>query len=338
MNKLQENIDIAALTTFGVQARTRYFGAFSSVDELRALLVEVGEREVLILGGGSNVLFVRDFEGVTLRNEIKGVEQVAKDDQSVVLKVGAGEVWHDFVLYAIGRGLGGVENLSLIPGCVGASPIQNIGAYGVEIKDVFESLEAVELSSGALRSFGADECEFGYRDSVFKRALRGKYVITSVSFRLSKSPVLNTSYGTIEDELAARGVVAPTIKDVSDAVIAIRQSKLPDPAEIGNGGSFFKNPMIGRGQYEALTARYPGMPCYPVDDGLVKVPAAWLIDQAGWKGKTFGAYGVHKQQALVLVNYGGAKGGDIFALSERIIADVFERYGIGLEREVNMVG
>ncbi len=338
MHKLQENIDLALFTTFGVRACTRYFAAFSGVDALRQLLVEVADHEVLILGGGSNVLFVRDFEGVTLRNEIKGIEQVAEDGATVVLKVGAGEDWHRFVLFAIGKGLGGVENLSLIPGSVGASPIQNIGAYGVEIKDVFESLEAVELSSGVLREFGAEECEFGYRDSVFKRALRGKYVITSVSFRLTKSPVLNTSYGTIEDELAARGVVAPTIKDVSDAVISIRQSKLPDPAEIGNGGSFFKNPMIAREQYIGLTVRYPGMPSYPVDASTVKIPAAWLIDQAGWKGKTFGAYGVHKQQALVLVNYGGAKGGDIFELSERIIADVFGRYGIRLEREVNMVG
>ncbi|AWV88729.1 UDP-N-acetylmuramate dehydrogenase [Bradymonas sediminis] len=338
MKDFEYNIDIAPFTTFGVRARTQYFAAFSSVEALRALLSDVGERELLILGGGSNMLFVRDFQGVTLRNLITGIERVDEDKDSVVLNVGAGENWHEFVLFAIAQGLGGVENLSLIPGSVGASPIQNIGAYGVEIKDVFESLEAVEIATGAARTFDLDACDFGYRDSIFKRELRGKYVITSVSFRLSKAPVLNTSYGTIEQELAARQIAQPTIKNVSDAVIAIRRSKLPDPAEIGNGGSFFKNPIIPHAQFLALKKRFEEMPSYPVDEDSVKVPAGWLIDQAGWKGKTFGACGVHKRQALVLVNYGDATGAEIYALSERIIDDIFERYGIRLEREVNMIG
>lgn len=338
MTKLEQNINIAPLTTFGVAAHTRFFASFSSVEELQELLDQIEEKNLLILGGGSNMLFVRDFEGVTLHNAIMGIERVEEDDAHVVVKVGAGEVWHDFVQFAISKGLGGVENLSLIPGCVGASPIQNIGAYGVEIKDVFESLEAVEIATGKVRTFGCDECGFGYRDSVFKKELKGEYIITSVSYRLFKSPVINTSYGAIEGELATRGITSPAIKDISDAVISIRQAKLPDPAEIGNGGSFFKNPVIPNKRYLKLKKKYPQMPSYPVDAQHVKIPAGWLIDQAGWKGKTFGQYGVHKKQALVLVNYGDAKGSDIFALSERIIEDIFERYEIRLEREVNLIG
>src|SRR5690554_3424059 len=334
---LQENVNLKPFNTFGISARTKYFASFSSVNALKSLLKEVKDSDLLILGGGSNVLFQGNFHGVTLRNEIKGIEIIEENDRDVILKVGAGENWHELVLHAIAKGWGGIENLSLIPGSVGASPMQNIGAYGVEIKDVFESLEALEIKTGKLRSFSHEECQFGYRESVFKKDLKNKFVITSVTYKLSKNPQLNTSYGAIEEELKSRNITQPTIKDVSDAVIAIRQSKLPDPKEIGNAGSFFKNPVIPVTQYEALQKKYENMPSYQVDEQHVKVPAGWLIDQSGWKGKTFGDFGVHKRQALVLVNYDNAKGKDIVELSEQIIADIKKRYGITLEREVNII-
>lgn len=334
---LQRNVNLTPFTTFGVETRSAYFASFSSLEELQKLLSEVKDKKLLILGGGSNVLFQNDFNGVTLRNEIKGMSIVKEDDTEIIVNVGAGEVWHDFVLYTLSKGWGGVENLSLIPGSVGASPMQNIGAYGVEIKDVFESLEAVEISSGEVRIFSHEECQFGYRESIFKKALKNQYVITSVAYRLSKRPKLNTSYGAIEEELKSKGITEPTIRDVSDAIIAIRQSKLPDPKEIGNAGSFFKNPVISLLQYEKLKKEYEDMPSYKVNESQVKVPAGWLIDKAGWKGKTIGNYGVHKKQALVLVNYGQASGKDIYLLSEKIIQDIQIRYGISLEREVNII-
>lgn len=334
---LQRNVNLAPFTTFAVEAMTAYFASFTTIEELKKLLSEVKDRKLLILGGGSNILFRNNFDGVTLHNKIQGISTVKEDENYIVLKVGAGEVWHDFVLYTLSKGWGGVENLSLIPGSVGASPMQNIGAYGVEIKDVFESLEAVEISSGELRTFSHEECQFGYRESVFKKSLKDKYVITSVSYRLSKHPVLNTSYGAIENELKSMGVLHPTIQDVSKAVIAIRQSKLPDPKEIGNAGSFFKNPIISLSHFEKLKKEYPEIPSYKVSEVEVKVPAGWLIDKAGWKGKTIQNYGVHKKQALVLVNYGKASGEDIYELSEKIIKDIQLRYGILLEREVNII-
>lgn len=334
---LQRNVNLAPFTTFAVEAKTAYFASFTTIEELKKLLSEVKDRKLLILGGGSNILFRNNFDGVTLHNKIQGISTVKEDENYIVLKVGAGEVWHDFVLYTLSKGWGGVENLSLIPGSVGASPMQNIGAYGVEIKDVFESLEAVEISSGELRTFSHEECQFGYRESVFKKSLKDKYVITSVSYRLSKHPVLNTSYGAIENELKSMGVLHPTIQDVSKAVIAIRQSKLPDPKEIGNAGSFFKNPIISLSHFEKLKKEYPEIPSYKVSEVEVKVPAGWLIDKAGWKGKTIQNYGVHKKQALVLVNYGKASGEDIYELSEKIIKDIQLRYGIILEREVNII-
>lgn len=334
---LQRNVNLAPFTTFAVEAKTAYFASFTTIEELKKLLSEVKDRKLLILGGGSNILFRNNFDGVTLHNKIQGISTVKEDENYIVLKVGAGEVWHDFVLYTLSKGWGGVENLSLIPGSVGASPMQNIGAYGVEIKDVFESLEAVEISSGELRTFSHEECQFGYRESVFKKSLKDKYVITSVSYRLSKHPVLNTSYGAIENELESMGVLHPTIQDVSKAVIAIRQSKLPDPKEIGNAGSFFKNPIISLSHFEKLKKEYPEIPSYKVSEVEVKVPAGWLIDKAGWKGKTIQNYGVHKKQALVLVNYGKASGEDIYELSEKIIKDIQLRYGILLEREVNII-
>src|SRR5690554_426089 len=334
---LQRNVNLAPFTTFAVEAKTAYFASFTTIEELKKLLSEVKDRKLLILGGGSNILFRNNFDGVTLHNKIQGISTVKEDENYIVLKVGAGEVWHDFVLYTLSKGWGGVENLSLIPGSVGASPMQNIGAYGVEIKDVFESLEAVEISSGELRTFSHEECQFGYRESVFKKSLKDKYVITSVSYRLSKHPVLNTSYGAIENELKSMGILHPTIQDVSKAVIAIRQSKLPDPKEIGNVGSFFKNPIISLSHFEKLKKEYPEIPSYKVSEVEVKVPAGWLIDKAGWKGKTIQNYGVHKKQALVLVNYGKASGEDIYELSEKIIKDIQLRYGILLEREVNII-
>lgn len=334
---LQRNVNLAPFTTFAVEAKTAYFASFTTIEELKKLLSEVKDRKLLILGGGSNILFRNNFDGVTLHNKIQGISTVKEDENYIVLKVGAGEVWHDFVLYTLSKGWGGVENLSLIPGSVGASPMQNIGAYGVEIKDVFESLEAVEISSGELRTFSHEECQFGYRESVFKKSLKDKYVITSVSYRLSKHPVLNTSYGAIENELKSMGILHPTIQDVSKAVIAIRQSKLPDPKEIGNAGSFFKNPIISLSHFEKLKKEYPEIPSYKVSEVEVKVPAGWLIDKAGWRGKTIQNYGVHKKQALVLVNYGKASGEDIYELSEKIIKDIQLRYGILLEREVNII-
>lgn len=334
---LQENINITPFTTFGVKVISRYFATFSSIEELRKLLAEVKDQQLLVLGGGSNMLFRKDYEGITIKNEITGISVIEENEESVLLKVGAGEVWHNFVLYSIEHNLGGIENLSLIPGSVGASPMQNIGAYGVEIKDVFDSLEAIEIATGELHTFSHQDCQFGYRESVFKKELKGKYIIVSVSYKLSKQPKLNTSYGAINSELAKRGITQPSIKDVSDVVIAIRQSKLPDPKEIGNAGSFFKNPVIPKSHYITLQKTYENIPSYPVSKDTVKVPAGWLIDNAGWKGKTIGEYGVHKNQALVLVNYGKANGNDIFQLSEDIIADIYKRYQIKLEREVNII-
>jgi UDP-N-acetylmuramate dehydrogenase len=334
---LQEKVNLKPFNTFGINVQSEFFAPFPSVEILRSLLSEVNNRNLLILGGGSNVLFQGNFDGVILRNEIKGIEVIGETENEIILKVGAGEAWHDLVLHAIAKGWGGIENLSLIPGSVGASPMQNIGAYGVEIKDVFESLDALDLANKKMRTFSHEDCQFGYRESVFKKHLKNKFVITSVTFRLTKNPKLNTSYGAIEEELKLKNIEHPSIKDVSDAVISIRQSKLPDPKKIGNAGSFFKNPIIPREQYLELQKRYKKIPSYKVDELHVKVPAGWLIDQSGWKGKTFDNYGVHKRQALVLVNYNDAKGSDIFQLSEKIIQDIFERYGIQLEREVNIL-
>lgn len=329
--------NVKTFTTFGIEAKAKEIHTFSNIEELRYLLNEYKNEEQLILGGGSNVLFTKDFDGVILVNKIVGVDTVYEDETSVHLKAGAGEVWHDFVLHCVNKGLGGVENLSLIPGSVGASPMQNIGAYGVEIKDVFVELEALNKSTMEIETFDRASCEFGYRESVFKRALKNKYIITSVTYKLSKQPTINSSYGAINTELTERGIKNPTIKDISNVVIAIRQSKLPDPKEIGNAGSFFKNPVVPKDILSSIQENYSDVPSYPVDENHVKLAAGWLIEKAGWKGKTYDNYGVHKKQALVLVNYGGAKGSDIFNLSENIISDIHSKFGIKLEREVNMI-
>lgn len=334
---IEYNVDIAPLTTFGVPCRARSFARFSSVDELKLILDQREEDSLLVLGGGSNILFTQDFNGLVLLNTIKGIEIVKEDEESVLLKAGGGEVWHEFVLYTVQHGWGGIENLSLIPGSVGASPIQNIGAYGVEIKDVFVELEAFEIESRTLRTFTHPECKFGYRDSIFKNEVKGKYIILNVSFRLQKNAQVNTQYGVIEAELDRAGIAKPGIADVSAAVIAIRQSKLPDPREIGNAGSFFKNPVINISTLKNIQKEFPDVPNYPAGEGHVKLAAGWLIEQAGWKGWRKDNHGVHAKQALVLVNYGGCSGEEILALSNNIISDIFSRFGVRLEREVNVI-
>ena len=333
---IKSNVDLKPYNTFGLSVKAEKFVEFSTVEELKDLIERHKSEPMLILGGGSNMLLTKDVKGLVLKNDLIGIEVTELGDK-VLVKAQAGEVWHDLVLFCIENGYGGIENLSLIPGSVGAAPMQNIGAYGVEIKDVFVELEALDIASGAIRTFNKEDCQFGYRESVFKRGLKGKYIITNITLKLSKSPVINTSYGAISSRLAEMGVTEPTIKDVSDAVIYIRQSKLPDPNEIGNSGSFFKNPVIPKSQFEALKKKFPDIAHYPVDDENVKIAAGWLIDKAGWKGKTIGNYGVHKNQALVLVNYGDAKGEDIYQLSEEILKSIKEIYGIELEREVNVI-
>ena len=333
-----ENTSLKPYNTFGIDVKASYLGRFSSVGELQEALEQMSNQELLVLGGGSNVLFVRErFDGCVLLNEIKGFDVVEETNDWVIVRSGAGEIWHEFVLTCIEHGFCGIENLSLIPGSVGASPMQNIGAYGVEIKDVFEKLEAYHIESGEVQTFSKEECEFGYRESVFKRKLKGQYIITSVCFRLAKNSAVNTSYGVIAAELEKEGIVNPTMKDVSNAVIAIRKSKLPDPKEIGNAGSFFKNPVVDISLLEKILTQYPTAPNYPATEGSVKLAAGWLIEQTGWKGKTLGHYGVHTLQALVLVNYQGATGQEIYDLSTSIIADVKEKFGVELEREVNII-
>lgn len=334
---VSSNFDLKPFNTFGISVKADHFSTFSSVENLQEVLNKFPNEELLILGGGSNVLFTKDFHGLVLKNEIKGFEIIDEDEKTVLVKSGAGEIWHEFVLKCIDNGYAGIENLSLIPGSVGASPMQNIGAYGVEIKDVFHSLEAYHLASGEIHTFDKESCEFGYRESVFKRKFKGQYIIVSVTFKLAKKPNPNTSYGAIESELQKMGIINPSIKDVSNAVIAIRSSKLPNPKEIGNAGSFFKNPVVDQSIVDSILEKYPDAPNYPAEPGKRKLAAGWLIEQAGWKGKTFDTFGVHKLQALVLVNYGGSTGTQVLDLSSRIIADIEQKFGVTLEREVNIL-
>lgn len=334
---ISKNQDLKPFNTFGISVKADEFASFKNIEELDSLIRSNKNKEILILGGGSNVLFTKDFHGLVLRNEIKGFDVIAESTDKVIVRSGAGEVWHEFVMKCIDLGLAGLENLSLIPGSVGASPMQNIGAYGVEIKDVFHSLEAYHIPSGEVHRFNKEQCEFGYRESVFKRALRGQYVIVSVSFELSRNARTNTSYGAIESELQKMGISHPTIKDVSNAVIAIRSSKLPDPKLIGNAGSFFKNPVVDNIVSDEILKRYPDMPNYPAEGDKRKLAAGWLIEKAGWKGKTIREHGVHKLQALVLVNYGNTSGSEIYNLSSAIIQDIQEKFGVTLEREVNIL-
>jgi UDP-N-acetylmuramate dehydrogenase len=337
--QIRENVSLKPYNTFGLEAKARYFATINNAQEAITLLQNptFKHKPLLILGGGSNMLLTQDFEGLVIKNEIKGIELLLDSADEVVVQVGAGENWHEFVLHAIAQGWGGIENLSLIPGTVGAAPMQNIGAYGVEIKEVFEELQALHLDSLQIHRFTAADCQFGYRESVFKNALKNQYLIVQVSFRLSKKPTFNTSYGAINDTLAAMGIQKLSIKAISDAVIHIRSSKLPNPAEIGNAGSFFKNPVIGSDLAQKLQQHYPDMPHYPINTESVKVPAAWLIEQCGWKGKDLGGYGVHDKQSLVLVNRGGATGQALKKLATEIQASVADRFGILLDMEVNLV-
>jgi UDP-N-acetylmuramate dehydrogenase len=335
---MQENFSLQAYNTFGIDAKARYFKQLKVLEEL-AQLHELPSFKTnrLILGGGSNILLTKDFDGLVLYNNLKGIDLVKENNTYVFLKVAAGEIWHELVVYAIEKEYGGLENLSLIPGRVGATPMQNIGAYGVELKDVFEELEAWNIDKEQFEIFDAAQCQFAYRESVFKHMYKGKYIIVSVTFKLTKNPQIDVSYGAIEQTLKARGIQNPGIKEVSDAVITIRSSKLPNPAEIGNAGSFFKNPVISNKLVQSLQEQYPNMPNYPIDASTTKIPAAWLIEQAGWKGKSFGNYGVDKNQALVLVNYGGAKGTDIIQLAHDIQKDIQAKFGIEISPEVNFI-
>ena len=338
MDKIIENASLRPYNTFGIDVRARWLAEFASSEELGELIEWGGGRGRLVLGGGSNILFTQDVDGLVLRNEIRGIELVDEDEDYVYVRAGAGENWHGFVEYCIARDWAGVENLSLIPGSVGAAPMQNIGAYGVEIKAVFYELEAWHIEERKAYTFTLNDCEFGYRESVFKRRFSGQFVILSVTFRLARKPVFHTSYGAIQEELERMGVKEPSIRAISQAVIAIRRSKLPDPAEIGNAGSFFKNPTIPDEQFDLLQAEYPEIMGYHnKGTDTTKLAAGWLIEQCGWKGYRRGDAGVHARQALVLVNYGNAKGAELLQLGRDIANSVQEKFGVELETEVNII-
>ena len=335
---IQNNISLRAYNTFHMDVRAEHFASFDSTGELLSLLQTpiITQQPLLILGGGSNVLFTKDVAGSVLKNNIKGIEKVDEDDEYYFIQAGAGENWHSFVMYCVEQGYAGIENLALIPGSVGASPMQNIGAYGVEIKDVFHSLEAIHIKDGHSRIFTANDCAFGYRESVFKNKYKQTYVITSVTYRLAKKPSFVISYGAIEQQLEKMQVKELSLHSVAQAVMAIRQSKLPDPAVLGNAGSFFKNPAIPAVQYHSLKEDFPALVAYEQSNSQFKLAAGWLIEQCGWKGFRKGDAGCHLQQALVLVNHGSATGQQIYQLSEDIIQSVASKFGVVLEREVNI--
>lgn len=334
-----ENNPLLKLNTFGVDVKAKYFTSINTINEL----IEVTKTnvfkdlELLILGGGSNILFTKDFDGLVILNNIKGKEIIDQNQQSIFLKIGAGENWHELVMYCVDNGWGGIENLSLIPGNTGTAPMQNIGAYGVEIKETFVELEALEISSGKIVKFNNSDCEFGYRESVFKNKMKNQYIILNITLELKKNPVLNINYGDVKAILESQNIKNPDIKEVSNAIISIRQSKLPDPKKIGNSGSFFKNPIVSLNLLELIKKKYPNVVNYEINENEFKIAAGWLIERAGWKGKKFNNYGVHEKQALVLVNYGLANGMEIFELSEKIILDIKDKFGIKLEREVNII-
>ncbi|MCA4896965.1 MAG: UDP-N-acetylmuramate dehydrogenase [Cytophagales bacterium] len=340
MTQIEENKDLEALNTFGFKVSAKYFATIHSKDELQELIhSDLYQREErLILGGGSNILFKRDYDGLVIKVDLKGITVVSQTEDSLLLQVASGEVWHELVLHCVKNNWGGIENLSLIPGLVGAAPIQNIGAYGTEIKNMITQVEAIDLKTGLTKLFTNEECCFGYRESVFKNALREKYFISSITLTLTKkNHRLNTSYGAIHETLSSMNIEQPTIKSISDAVIAIRQSKLPDPRVIGNAGSFFKNPSITVNHYQSLQKTNTTIPSYPSANQEVKVPAGWLIEQCGWKGKKINHVGVHPKQALVLVNYGDGKGEDVFDLAVKIASSVKEKFNIELTPEVNII-
>jgi UDP-N-acetylmuramate dehydrogenase len=332
-----EQYSLLPHNSFAIRALTKFFGHARNVEDICEGLDFASDQPILVLGGGSNILLLNDFNGLTLWVDIKGIEKLGEDHEYYYVKAGAGENWHGFVQYCISQNFAGIENLSLIPGSVGASPMQNIGAYGVEIKDVFYELEAIHRHTREVVKFSKLDCAFDYRSSIFKTGLKDQYIILNVTFRFLKQPVLNTSYGAIEERLQEMGVDSPDIKDISEAVIHIRQSKLPDPKLLGNAGSFFKNPVISQEELAVLKEKYPEVPTYPQANGTVKIAAGWLIEKAGWKGKRQADAGVHINQALVLVNYGHATGSQIFNLSNDILSDVNNKFGIMLEREVNLI-
>ena len=331
---LQENISLLPYNTFGIDVAAEYFTELKDTEALQEITGLPYAKH--ILGGGSNILLTQPVKGLVVHNQLKGIGTEQEDADHVWLRVNSGEVWHGLVLYAIERGLGGIENLALIPGTAGASPMQNIGAYGVEAKETIESVTCWHWQEQAFVTYNNKECGFGYRDSIFKHALKDKVFITSVVYKLSRHPKYNTSYGAIEQELESLGVTELSVKAIAQAVINIRSSKLPDPKQIGNAGSFFKNPTITKEHFERLRQKYEQIPSYPVSDTIVKVPAGWLIEQCGWKGYRSGNIGVHAKQALVLVNYGNRKGSEVWKLSGDIMASVNERFGIELEREVQV--
>lgn len=336
---VEENISLKDLNTFHLDVRAQLKVDIASIDDLRELYhtPKYQGMKKLVLGGGSNVLFTRNFLGLVMKMEMRGIKVEQDGADSVIVSFGAGEIWHQCVLWAVENGLGGIENLALIPGTIGAAPMQNIGAYGVELKDVFHSLEAFEIKTGNIVRFYNEDCKFGYRYSVFKGPRRDNFIITKVFLRLTKKPVYNIDYGNLQQTLNEMGVSELSLETVSQAVINIRQSKLPDPAEIGNAGSFFKNPVIENVHFDSLRAAYDDIPGYKVDEKSTKVPAGWLIEKSGWKGKRFGDVGVHDKQALVLVNFGGGKGREILSLSGKIQQSVFNNFGVQLEPEVNVI-
>lgn len=336
--KLHTNFSLKKYNTFGIEAKAKQFISVHSVAELQTVLAENPTEKKFILGGGSNMLLTQDIEALVIHIDLKGKKIIDENDDFVWVESQAGENWHEFVLWTIDQNLGGLENMSLIPGNVGTTPVQNIGAYGAEIKDHFVSCQAMAIANQELKNFNTAECHFGYRESIFKNEVKDQYIITSVVFKLTKrNHKINTSYGDILGELEKNNIQNPRLKEVSNAVIAIRQSKLPDPKELGNSGSFFKNPIIPKTDFEKIHQQFPDMKYFEISESEVKVPAGWLIEQAGFKGKRFGDAGIHKNQALVLVNYGNATGQEILAVSKNIQETVYATFGIHIEAEVNVI-
>jgi UDP-N-acetylmuramate dehydrogenase len=335
---IQQDFSLKNYNTFGIDVKAREFVSVHSAGELKQAIAENRGKKLFILGGGSNMLLTKDIDALVLHIGIKGTRIVTEDENHVWIEANAGENWHQFVLYAISRDYGGLENMSLIPGNVGTTPIQNIGAYGAEIKDTMVSCDALDIETLEVKTFLNADCHFGYRESVFKNQVKGRYIIVSVQFKLTKhSHVVRTAYGDIQAELASKNITSPTIKNVSDAVTAIRQSKLPDPTILGNSGSFFKNPVIPKAQFDRLHEKFPDVKSFPVSETEVKVPAGWLIEKAGLKGRRFGNAGVHEKQALVIVNYGGATGAEILDVSKKVQQTVKDMFGVEIEAEVNVV-
>jgi UDP-N-acetylmuramate dehydrogenase len=336
--EIQTNFSLQNYNTFGIEAKAREFVAVHNKLELRSILEHYKSKKKFILGGGSNMLLTKDIDALVIHVDLKGKKIIKEDDNFAWVESQAGENWHEFVMWTIDQNFGGLENMSLIPGNVGTTPVQNIGAYGTEIKDTFDSCEAMTIENQEMKTFTKAECHFGYRESVFKNEAKDQYIITSVVFKLTKrNHKINTSYGDITAELAKNNITNPTLKDVSNAVIAIRKSKLPDPKELGNSGSFFKNPILLKSDFEKIHQQFPEMKYYEVSETEVKIPAGWLIEQAGFKGKRFGDAGIHKNQALVLVNYGNATGQEILDVSKNIQETIFKTYGIHIEAEVNVI-